>query len=223
MNNLYLIGGSERSGKTTILHKIIKANPMIAIQTDAIRGSIEKVLFDEMEIIAPIGQVSFSGDVIFQRPIDNSKKEREDITKHFSKKILEGELVWDAIVGLISHYDNSSRLVPKGSTEKSIDLIIEGIEIKPERVKTLNTKNFLIKPVFVGYTEDTNFDITIIQFKKEGFKVDDIEYVKKKHDEHVEKGKGIAISANKCGYKFFSFDNNNFEEYCRDVSDYLLK
>ncbi len=223
MNNLYLIGGTERSGKTVILHRILKTSPMIAIQTDAIRDSVERALFDDMEMIAPIGNISFSGDVIFQRLIDNYKREREDITKHFSKKVQEGELVWDAIVGIISHYDNPSRLVPKGSTEKGIDLVIEGIEITPERVKSLNLKNFSIKPVFVGYTKDTNFDITITQFKKEGFKVDDIEYTKKKHDEHVEKGEKIESNANKYGYKFFSFDNNNFEEHCKNVLDYLLK
>lgn len=220
MNNLYLIGGAERSGKTTILHKFIKTKPVIAIQTDVIRDGIEKVLFDEMEIIAPIGHISFSGDVVFKRSVDNSR--REDITKHFSKNIPEGELVWNAIVGIISHYDNPSRLVPKGSIEKGIDLIIEGIEVTPERVNSLITKNFLIKPVFVGYTEDTNFDTTLIQFEKEGFKIDDKEFIKEKHDEHVEKGKRIAVNANKYNYKFFSFDNNNFERYCSNVLDYLL-
>lgn len=222
MNNLYLIGGAERCGKTTILHKFIKAKPVIAIQTDAIRDSIERVLFDEMDTIGPIGNVSFSGDVVFQRLIDNSKKEREDVIKQFSKKISESELVWDAIVGIISHYDKPSRLKPKGSIEKGIDLIIEGIEINPERVKGLKLKNFLVKPVFVGYTEDTSFEKTLIEFEKEGFNIDNKEFIKEKHDEHVEKGKGIAMNADKYGYKFFSFDNNNFERYCSNVLDYLL-
>lgn len=220
MNNLYLIGGAERCGKTTILHKFIKAKPVIAIQTDAIRDSIEKVLFDEMEIIAPIGHISFSGDVVFRSLVDDSK--REDVTKHFSKNIPEGELVWNAIVGLISHYDKPSRLITKGSTEKSIDLIIEGIEVTPKRVNDLITKNFLIKPVFVGYTEDTSFEKTLIQFEKEGFNIDNKEFIKEKHDEHVEKGKGIAMDADKYGYKFFSFDNNDFEKYCSNILDYLL-
>ena len=198
---------------------------MIAIQTDAIRDSVERALFDDMDIIAPIGNISFSGDLVFQRLIDNSKKEREDIIKQFSKKTSESELVWDAIVGIISHYDKPSRLTPKGSIEKGIDLIIEGIEINPERVKGLKLKNFSVKPVFVGFTEDTNFDKSIIDFKRDGFKVDDkdLDFLRESFDEHVEKGKKIESDANKYGYKFFSFDNNNFEEYCKNVLDYLLE
>ena len=40
MNNLYLIGGIERSGKTEILHRILKTKSMISVQTDAIREKL---------------------------------------------------------------------------------------------------------------------------------------------------------------------------------------
>lgn len=175
MNYLYLIGGAERSGKTTILNKILTKKPMIAVQTDAIRDSLKR---------------SVTGDVS------------------------QGELVWNTILGLISYYDN-----------KSIDLIIEGIEITSERIKSLNLKNLLIKSVFVGFTEVTNFDKAIAGLGKDGFKVTDLDkdLLKKRFDEHVEKGKKIAISADANGFRFFSFDNNDFESYCSNVINYLLE
>lgn len=199
MNYLYLIGGSTRSGKTTILHKIIARRPMIAIQTDAMRDGLRKALIDE--ISAPISHLSFSGDVTFQRSEEDSEK--ESLTKHFAKEISQSELVWNAIVGLINYYEN-----------KSVDLIIEGMEITPERVKGLTLKNFLIKPVFVGFTEDTNFNKIIADLDKN--------LIKKRFDEHVEEGKKIAVDADKYGYKFFSFDNDKIEEYCNNVISYLL-
>ncbi len=224
MNNLYLIGGTERSGKTAILHRILKTKPMIAIQTDAIRRGMEKALLDDMDVIAPISNISISGDVFFQYQIDNSNKEIKDIIKQFSKKVSESKLVWDTIVGLISYYDKASRLIPKGSIEKGVDLIIEGVEINPERVKCLKLKNFSVKPVFVGFTEDTDFDKSIIDFKMEGFKIDnsDLDFLREGFNEHVKKGKQIKNDANRCGYKFFSFDNNNFERFCNGVVDYLV-
>lgn len=205
-----MIGGAERSGKTTILNKIMIRKPMIAIQTDAIRDSLMKALIGDVS--TPISRLSLSGDVTFQNSDDDYKK--ENTTKHFSKEISQSELVWSAIFGLINYYDN-----------ESVDLIIEGIDITPERIKSLNLKNFLIKPVFVGFTENTDFNIAIADLGKDGFNITDLDKdtLKKRFDEHVEKGKKIAISTNKHGYKFFSLDNYDFERYCNNVVNYLLE
>lgn len=135
-------------------------------------------------------------------------------TLHLSKEVSQDELVWSTILGLISYYDN-----------KNIDLIIEGIEITPERIKSLNLNNLSIKPVFVGFTEDTNFNKAITDLGKDGFDTTELDQdlLKKRFDEHIEKGKKIANSANKYGYKFFSFDNNDYERYCSNVIKYLLE
>jgi 2-phosphoglycerate kinase len=111
MSNLYIIGGSTRSGKTTILNKVIKAKPMIAVQTDAIREGMRKALIGES--LVTINKLSFSGDVTFHRLSENSDVSH---TKHFSQEISQDELTWNNVAGLINYYD-----------DKGVDLIVEGM------------------------------------------------------------------------------------------------
>lgn len=203
MNHLYIIGGSTRSGKTTILNKVIMAKPMIAVQTDAIREGLRKSLTGESFIT--INNLLFSGDVNFHRLGENV-----DIThtKHFSQEISQDELTWNAVAGLISYYDG-----------KGIDLIIEGMEITPERVKSLVLKDLIIKAAFVSITRDSDLSAALEQVNENNGANT---LLKKLFDEEVEKRKKVPIMASKYGYKFFSFTNDDFEGYCNDIVKYLL-
>jgi 2-phosphoglycerate kinase len=215
MNNLYIIGGSTRSGKTTILNKVIMVRPMIAVQTDAIREGMRRALIDESSVT--INELSFSGDVTFHRLSENNDISH---TKHFSQKISQDDLTWNAVVGLINYYD-----------DKGVDLIIEGMVITPERVKSLSFFNFKIKAAFVGITKDTNLNTILEQanlnkdwiYKKIGEHSGDNSVIKKAFNEEIEKSKKVAVMANEYGYKFFSLKNDDFEGYCNNVANYFLE
>jgi len=191
------------------------AKPMIAVQTDAIREAIRKALIGESSVT--INKLSFSGDATFHR-----LSEDKDIshTKHFSQEISQDELTWNAIAGLINYYDG-----------KGVDLIIEGMVITPEHVKSLVLKNFKINAAFVGITEDTNLNTILEQanlnkdwiYTKIHEHGGDNSIIKQQFNEEIIKSEKIANVAKEYGFKFFPFNNNDFETYCNDVMNYLIK
>ncbi|MDB5259086.1 MAG: hypothetical protein JWO73_294 [Candidatus Taylorbacteria bacterium] len=216
MNNLYLIGGSPRSGKTIIFKEMINRKPMIAISSDALRESARYTLTEEPFV--SIQKLSFEGDVSFHRAGEN-----KDIShaKHFSYDIDQEELTWKAIVGLINFYDRKS-----GNS-----LIIEGMAITPERVKSLSLKNLKIKAAFVGFTDDSHLK-NILEYahanedwvhKKITLEDGgDDSSVRKWFNEELGKNKEDATLAKEYGYEFFSPHEGSFEEYTNKVVEYLL-
>ena len=187
---------------------------MIAVQTDAVREGVRRGLIQESSVT--INKLSFSGDVTFHRLGEDS-----DIShsKHFSQEISQDDLTWNVVAGLINYYD-----------DKGVDLIIEGMVITPEHVKNLVLKNFKIKAVFVGITDDTSLDIMLEQsnlnkdwiYTKINEHGGDNTVIKKAFNDEIKKSKKVAILANEYGYKFFPFKNNDFEKYCDEIVDYLL-
>ncbi len=215
MNTLYLIGGSPRSGKTTILNTFLKKKPIIAVSSDALREAARNILLDESYV--SIKSLSIESDIVFHRPGENI-----DIlhTKHFKKEITEDDLTWKAVVGLINHYDR-----------KDIPLIVEGMTITPERVKSLNLRNLKIQAVFVGFIDNTHLDTMLTN----AFTYKDWVYTWiQEHDgddshvrewfaEQVKENKRKSILAQEFGHKFFSITDFSREVYIEKVVDYLLE
>lgn len=217
MNTLYLIGGSPRSGKTIIFNELIRQNPMIALSSDAIREAARYVLTDEPFVT--ISQLSFEGNVTFHRSGEN-----KDIshTKHFHQEINQEDLAWKTIMGLINYYDR------KPGTPS---LVIEGMAITPERVKSLSLKNLELKVAFVGFTDDSYLDtiLTYAYAKKDWVykKITeenggDDSSVRKWFNEELVKNKSLEAVAKDYGYGFFSPSGSSFEKYRDSVVKYLL-
>lgn len=216
MNTLCLIGGSPRSGKTIIFNEIIRQKPMIAISSDALRESVRYTLLEEHFVT--IQKLSFQGDATFHRAGEHKDASH---TKHFSYEIDQEELTWNSIKGLISYYDR------KGAAS----LIIEGMAITPERVKSLSLKNLELRAVFLGSTEESYFE-NILAYSKE--KEDwmykkihqedggDDSNVRKWFSDEVIRNRKVAVLAEENGYGFFSPHEGSFDEYRDKVVKYII-
>ena len=112
------------------------------------------------------------------------------------------------MIGVIHYYDN-----------KDVDLIIEGMEITPDRVKNLVLQNFKTRAVFVGPTAKTNLHAMIGKADRDS-RIKAL--VQRWFDEEVEKNQKVSDTANENGYKFFSLDSDDFEKYSNNVASYLL-
>lgn len=215
MNTLYLIGGSARSGKSTILNKLIQNAACHATSTDSLRAGIRKALLDESYI--SVDKLSFTGELTFRKPGEPSQPQHQ---RHFFKEVSEDEITWQTAVGLIEHHDRNDT-----------SLALEGIAITPERVQTLKLKNLKIKAVFVGFTSSSAFEhilghsvrqqdwiYTVIHKEQQG----DDTTMRSWLTEEMEKSLKTAEDAKKLGYPFFQLDGANFEGYCNNVVKELL-
>ncbi len=216
MNTLYLIGGSPRSGKTLIFKEVIKRNPMIAISSDALREAIRFTVTEESFI--NIHELAFEGDVTFHRAGEDGNISH---TKYFSQKPSQEELTWKTIQGLIQYYDHN----------ENRSLIIEGMAITPERVKSLNLKNMKLKAVFVGFTDPSHLD-SILKYAYENedwvhTKITkenggDDTSVREWFNAELEQNNKVEALAKEYGYGFFSPHGGKFDAYCDEVVKYLL-
>lgn len=134
--------------------------------------------------------------------------------------MLEDVILWEMLVGLILRYDHLN-----------IPLIVEGVVLTPERINSLKLKNLELRVVFVGFSSD-EFSEQAIEYSKQSK-----DWV---HAKIVENGgsedgvremfsslqqKGVKLKqvAEENGYKYFTPDNQQFEDYRTEVVNYLLK
>ena len=214
MSTLYTIGGSARSGKTTTLNMIMERHPIMAISFDAVREGMRNALIGESYISAT--SISFEGKATFHRP-----GEKSDIThtEQFSQETNQDDLAWKTMEGIIAFYDR-----------KNISLAIEGASITPERIKKLNLKNLILRPVFVGFMNESYLDTILEQsnIKKDWIyrwiqeNNGDDTVVRNWFDNQLQENYLIAQQAKEYGYHFFEIKENNFEENCKAMAKYLL-
>ena len=133
--------------------------------------------------------------------------------------MIEDKLPWEMLVGLILRYDH-----------QNIPLIIEGVVITPERVKSLELKNLELKAAFVGFSSD-DFTESAIEHGKQ---TKDWVHAKIEADQGSEEGvramfrglqeKSISLKAEaeSLGYQYFTPDHKDFADYKKTVVEYLL-
>lgn len=156
-------------------------------------------------------------------PTDAIRAGVRHLNKHnrinFSEDEIENNLPWEIIVGLIHRYDH-----------KNIPLIIEGVVITPERVKSLKLKNLELRAVFVGFTDNSYIEKIIghglvekdwVYDHIQNNNGDDIE-IREMFKSLQEKNKLTKEKAAEYGYGFFSPEALPFEEYCGKVVQHLL-
>ncbi len=209
---LYVIGGSARSGKTIILNALVRQKPMLAFSTDALREGLRNVFVGESYL--GIEKLSFSGEVTFLRA-----REKNSQHKQFSYHPSEDELTWQAVLGLINHYDR-----------KNISIALEGIALTPERIKSLRLKNLEVRAIFVGFTKENHFENILahagkhndwIQKAIEDNKGDQTQ-IKEWFNGTLEKNQLLLTKATQCGYAFFDISTEPFREIVTRAVAYLL-
>lgn len=142
MNNLYLIGGRSRAGKSTIARGLAQRQSLgVEIKTDYIRAAIRHVLVGEVPR-KDINRVTFCGIATYQET-DRPKNEGTVPIGRIDQG--EDDLAWLGVLGLLLQiYDG-----------KGVDVLVEGVAITPERVYELQPKlkKLQIKnPAFIGYS-----------------------------------------------------------------------
>jgi 2-phosphoglycerate kinase len=211
MATLYVIGGSSRSGKTTILQNFLAVKSVMPISFEALREGVRNIFLDESRVT--IEDITFNGNASFRRPGN-----LEIVQKEFSFHLSQDVLTKKALTGMIKGFDRVNR-----------DLIIEGADIDPEYVHSLELQNLKIKAVFVGFTEDEYLDVVLthatdlkdwVHVVIQEHNGDDSE-VRKWYQETKEKNKQMALLAKEYGYGFFSIQADDFPKHVKEAVGYL--
>jgi len=113
------------------------------------------------------------------------------------------------------------------------DVLIEGVAITPEKVNQLNLVEFSSKAVFLGFGRESHANSILTHAERE--KANDWLYIELQAGRYTEAGirnsmKGgieestkLKREAEKYGYGYFDItDYMNFDEYIRNVTNYLL-
>lgn len=127
MARVYLIGGAPRSGKSTVVEKLIKAHPMLAAPTDAIRAVAKGMIKPEDNPkLFKLGRGDFDSKQNVSNFINNSNKVLD-------YELGESEETWKSVLDFISYTQRDGK-----------DLAIEGVAVLPHNVTNLSFDNRVI-------------------------------------------------------------------------------
>ncbi len=141
MAKAYLIGGTPRTGKTTLTLRFIEHKPILGASTDAIRYTLRRVIAPEDEPdLFHLGKYT-SNDPERRAELINNPQAIIDIQNK------ESEIVWRSVVNFI-----------KSNLEDGFDVLIEGVAILPS---LLQGADFEYKVVFLGNLSDQHVDTII--------------------------------------------------------------
>ncbi len=151
-HTLYIVGGLSRTGKSKIADKIQEQKLLFRFNTDEIRDGIKAIIrYGPQKVLQGNSmEITLRVPKTIKQPSDlenlNIKFVRNDDD--------ENSYGWDGIVHILNFYD----------AKNECDLLIEGVAIKPELIRELRLKNFIIKGVFIGFGNDSMINNSIIKF-----------------------------------------------------------
>ena len=206
MAKVYLIGGTPRVGKTTLLLRTISKQPMLATSSDAIRYMLRQVISRDAK-----------PDLFHLGKFTSNDPERVEYLKTHSMDIVnvqnkEAVIVWKSVKDFIH-----------SNLEDGFDVLIEGIHILPEFVKQLDCD---YKAVFLGNKSDNHFQ-TILNFARKN----ENDWMHSLEDETIEAfsifnktfSQYIETEANKYDLTYIEMHDDNFESDIESALDSLLR
>ncbi len=214
MRTLYLLGGSPRSGKSTIMKRVVSQAPMPFLASDAMEDSFRYVLVGN-KFRRLVGKASFKGSVetnLRGMPIEKV---------HFSKKGEIHDLLREAILGVISYYERYES-----------NLAIEGQLITPEWVSKIQSKEFKIKAAFVGFTDSNHVENILSHARKtpsdwinwwHRLDPNALENIRSWANALVLANRKLAKSAESKGYPFFDLSAGPFTDHVKQATAYFLE
>lgn len=138
MAKAYLIGGTPRSGKTTLTMRFLHERPMLAASTDAIRYMLRQVIPEtDQPDLFHLGKYT-SNDPERQAYLRSNPSDVINIQNK------ESAIVWRSVVDFIH-----------SNLADGVDVLIEGIAVLPELVAQLDCDYSV---VFLGNQSDEHFE-----------------------------------------------------------------
>jgi len=137
MARAYLIGGTPRTGKTTLTMRALRERPMLAASTDAIRYTLRRIIHESDE-----------PDLFHLGKYTSNEPERRNYLRTNPLDMVaaqnkESVVVWKSVVNFIN-----------SNLEDGFDVLIEGIAVLPELVAQLQCDYSVI---FLGNQSEEHY------------------------------------------------------------------
>jgi 2-phosphoglycerate kinase len=134
MSTFYFIGGAPRSGKSTVLQKLLEQRPMLGASTDAIRAVAKGLLTPEQNPkLFKTARGSFDSS-------ENVNSMRENPHETLVHELGESEETWKSVLDFLSYYTKDGR-----------NAAIEGVAVLPH---LLSQSGLNQKAVFIVNLDD---------------------------------------------------------------------
>lgn len=195
MAKVYLIGGTPRTGKTTLTMRLLHERPMLAASTDAIRYTLRQIVPpSEQPDLFHLGKYT-SNDPQRREQLQNNPMEMIEIQNKESK------IVWRSVVDFIH-----------SNLADGFDVLIEGIAVIPELVSQLDCDYSVI---FLGNQSDEHHE-TILRAAR----ANENDWMHALEDETIKAfatfnqsfSAFIAAEADKYGMSYVEMRDDDFDE-----------
>lgn len=213
MNILYILGGSPRTAKTTIMSGLAKEKGLAFIAADAVEHGMRNVLTGDPHQM--LRDIELTGSAEWKTSFTEGGER-----KPFSNKGSESELTLQAVIGMLDYYRRNKESVA-----------FEGAAFMPEWVNNLKVADFTIRAAFVGFTNPSHADQVLeyakanphdwinVWLEKDGGDETKIrEWVTRQAEQCTE----LKAEAEQLGFPFFDISTTPFEEYVATAQHYFL-